>query len=102
LSVKSLAGLLAGTTLSPPFRPVSRLIAASTLAYLLSIGVLCVRFVSHHPRVVERFALVLVVVATCAEIVFEPSPICFLLGLCPIAATRAVGAFLPASRGRQS
>jgi hypothetical protein len=97
IAVKSLLGLVAGTTVSPPFRPVSRLVPAETLVYLTSAGLLSMRFLSHRPKALERVALVVLVLATCAEMLFEPSPLCLLVGLGPLAGVRLAAALSPDS-----
>ena len=97
IAVKSLVSLVTGTTLLPPFRPVPRLIPAETFVYLASAGLLSLRFQSHSPSVFERVSLVLFVLATCAEMVLEPSSLCLLVGLGPLAGVRLASALSPHS-----
>jgi hypothetical protein len=80
-ALKATFGLIAGTVLMPPFRPVSRVLAAEAVAYLFAAGMLSVRFMSRQPMIFEKIALIIFVFATCATMLFEPSHLASLAGL---------------------
>lgn len=87
-ALKGIIGLIAGTTLSPPFRQFPRLVAVETLGYLLVGGILSLRFVSEVPRAHERVALTVFVFATCADMLFEPSHVALMVGLSALVIAR--------------
>ncbi len=80
-ALKGMFGLIAGTSLMPPFRPVSRVLAAEAVAYLLVAGLLSVRFMSRKPMIFEKIALIIFAFATCAAMLFEPSHLASLVAL---------------------
>jgi len=95
VALKSLIGVIAGTSLSPPFRPVPRLVPAETLVYLACAALLSMRFLYHRPTALEKVALVIFIVATCAEMELEPSLFCLLAGLGPLAWVRLMRKLSP-------
>jgi len=88
VSAKAVVGLVAGVALMPPYRPVSRLIAAEAAAYLISAGILLLRFSTRPPSKLDRVALVVFVLATCADILFEPAHLMLLIGFVALLAAR--------------
>jgi hypothetical protein len=101
-ALKSLIGLIAGSTVSLPFRSASRVVAGETLVYFLAVGFLAIRFSSHVPNVTERIALVFVVFAACADMLFEPQPLVLALSVGSLVAARTLSAVANHKRGRLS
>jgi hypothetical protein len=94
-ALKSLIGLIAGTTVALPIRPVPRIVMGETLAYFLAVGVLSIRFSSHAPRMTERIALVIVVLGLCAAMLFEPQPLFLALSAGSLVVARVASTMLP-------
>lgn len=83
-ALKGAIGLVAGTTVSPPFQPVSRFLAAEMVAFLVLAGLLTMRFATRRPNKVEACGLMVLVFSICANMLWEPLHIVVIIGLCPL------------------
>lgn len=91
-ALKRLIGLVSGTTLSPPLMPVARVIPGETLLFFMAVGILTIRFSLNSPRLSEKIALVVVVFATCFDMLFEPQPVILAVGVGVLLLSRTAGA----------
>jgi hypothetical protein len=98
VGLKSVIGFVAGTAVSLPFRPVSRVVAAETILYLAAVGILSDKFSSRAPKMPEKIGLVIVVFTTCADMLFEPQPLALALGVAALLVTRVGTAIALKSR----
>lgn len=87
-ALKSFIGLVAGSTVALPFRPISRLVAGETLVFFLAVALLAMRFSLNGPGLSEKIALLVVVFAACFDMLFEPQPLALALGVGALLLTR--------------
>jgi hypothetical protein len=83
-ALKSAIGLLTSRDLAPPFAHTPPVVAGETLIYLSVAAVLLPRFDRYRISPVDKLALLVFVLATVAEMVYEPLPIAMLIGLCAL------------------
>lgn len=71
--LKSVVGLVSGTTLTPPFNPVPRLIAAEAVLVFFAAAALTIRYKEKPLNILDKIALIVLVFGICWEMVVEPS-----------------------------
>jgi hypothetical protein len=101
--IKTVIALISGSTLSPPFRPYPRILAAEAAVYCVVAVVLLLRYGSHEPTLFDRVILVFFVLAVCSEMAFEPSRLPLLIGLSALLVSWLLNRFVrPAGANRRT
>jgi hypothetical protein len=71
-ALKGTVTLATGTALTSPFQKISRMEAAEVVVCLILVRILSLKFVTHSARRSEKLALVLLVFAICANMLWVP------------------------------
>ena len=94
-AIKGAVGLVTGTTVSPPFEHVARIVPAEMVAFFLLAGLLLMRFTVHKPRTLQKIALITFVFSVSVNILCEPSHVAVVLGIISLLIAR----FAPRAAG---